>query len=338
MTGEPGSPRMPAEWEPHALTLVAWPQREAAWRGVGIEQARDCHAEVVDAIAAFESVLLVADPSQAEDARARVTARNVEVVPIPIDDSWLRDSGPIFVTGEGGSLAGIDFGFNAWGEAFTPYDDDAAVAARILSHLGVERIDSEMILEGGSIAVDGAGELVTTEQCLLARTRNPNMDRGGIEAELRDRLGVQRVTWLGGGLVEDADTDGHVDNIAAFSAPGKVMLQMAPAGDPNLDICLDNLERLEAAGLEVEELDLLPKVTREDGTVVAVSYMNFYVANGVVVVPIGGMDGDMDEEALGRISRQFPNREVVGIDGRVLALGGGGIHCITQQVPATGSV
>ena len=126
MTGEPGSSRMPAEWEPHALTLVAWPQREAAWRGVGIEQARDCHAEVVDAIAAFESVLLVADPSQADDARARVTARNVEVVPIPIDDSWLRDSGPIFVTGEGGSLAGIDFGFNAWGEAFTPYDDDAA--------------------------------------------------------------------------------------------------------------------------------------------------------------------------------------------------------------------
>lgn len=329
--------RMPAEWEEHSRTLIAWPQREAAWRGVGIEQARGTHAEVVDAVAAFEPVLLVADPSEVEDARARVTSRNVEVVALPIDDSWLRDSGPIFVTSGDGSLAGVDFGFNAWGEAFTPYEDDAAVASRILEHLGIERIGTEMVLEGGSIAVDGAGELITTEQCLLAPTRNPGMDLDGIETELRARLGVERVTWLGLGLVEDADTDGHVDNIAAFSAPGRVLLQMAPAGDPNHDLCQENLERLETAGFEVEGLELLPRMTREDGSAVVVPYMNFYVANGVVVVPVGGMDGDMDAEGLAIIGREFPGREVIGIDGRTLALGGGGIHCITQQVPKSGS-
>ena len=325
--------RMPAEWEPHSLTLVAWPQREEAWRGVGIEQARDSHAEVIDAIAAFEPVLLVADPSEVEAARARVTSRNVEVVALPIDDSWLRDSGPILVRARDGSVAGVDFRFNAWGEAFTPYDDDAVVASRILEHLGIERIESGMILEGGSIAVDGAGELVTTEQCLLAPTRTPGMTREEIEAELVERLGVDRITWLGQGLVEDADTDGHVDNVAAFSAPGKVLLQTAPERDPNHEICLENLERLRIAGFEVEAIELLPKTTRDDGTVVAVPYMNFYVANGVAVVPVGGMDRDMDEEALAIIGREFPDREVVGIDGRTLALGGGGIHCITQQVP-----
>lgn len=336
MTGKPASMRMPAEWEAHALTLIAWPQREAAWRGVGIEQARNSHAEVVDAVAAFEPVLLVVDPAEFEDARSRVTSRNVEVVPIPIDDSWLRDSGPIFVVGEDGSLAGIDFGFNAWGEAFEPYDDDAAVASGILGHLGIERIGSDMILEGGSIAVDGAGRLITTEQCLLAPTRNPGMTREEIEAELGERLGVERITWLGQGLVEDADTDGHVDNIAAFSPSGKVLLQTAPVGDPNREACLGNLERLRTEGLETLELELLPKTRREDGTTVAVPYMNFYVANGVVVVPVAGMDRDMDDEAMALIGREFPDREVVGIDGRTLALGGGGIHCITQQVPAAG--
>lgn len=328
--------RMPAEWEPHSATLIAWPEREAAWRGVGIEQARNSHIEVVDAIAAFEPVILIVDPDREEDARKRTPSANVEVVPVPIDDSWLRDSGPIFVTRPDGSLAGVDFDFNAWGGAFEPYEDDAAVASRILAHLGVERIPSGMVLEGGSIAVDGSGELVTTEQCLLAPTRNPGMDREGIEAELRDRLGVERVTWLGRGLIEDADTDGHVDNIAAFSAPGRLLLQMAPAGDPNRELCLENRGRLEANGFEVEGIDLLPKITREDGTVVAVPYMNFYVANGVVVVPVSGVDPDMDEEALRLIGCHFPGRELVGVDGRTLALGGGGVHCITQQVPVAG--
>ena len=329
--------RMPAEWARHSATLVAWPQREEAWRGVGMEQARASHAEVVDAIAAFEPVILIVDPLAEEDARRKVPAGNVELVSIPIDDSWLRDSGPIFVKAEDGSVAGVDFRFNAWGEAFLPYDDDAAVSARILDHLGIDRIDSGMILEGGSIAVDGSGHLITTEQCLLAPTRNPGMTKEEIESELIGRLGVDRITWLGRGLVEDADTDGHVDNIAAFSGPGRVILQMAPEGDPNEDLCIENLERLERDGFEVQELELLPKTTRPDGTTVAVPYMNFYVANGVVVVPVGGVDRSMDEEALAIIGREFPDREVIGIDGRTLAMGGGGIHCITQQIPESGA-
>lgn len=326
--------RMPAEWEPHEMTLVAWPQREEAWRGTGIEEARRSHAEVIGAIAAFEPVLLVVHPDQADRARRKVTADGVEILAVPIDDSWLRDSGPIFVTDGEGGRAGVDFRFNAWGEAFTPYDDDAAVSARILEHLGIERIPSEMVLEGGSISVDGAGRLVTTEQCLLAPTRNPGMDREEIEGELRERLGVEDVIWLGEGLVEDLDTDGHVDNVAAFIGPGRAVVQTVGAeDDPNFASCRENVERLGAAGVEVETLDLLPRIER-DGESVVVPYMNFYLANGAAFVPVGGYDPDMDSEAVARLGRLLPGREMVGLDGRTLALGGGGVHCITQQVPA----
>ena len=324
---------MPAEWEPHEMTLVAWPQREEAWRGTGIEEARRSHAEVIGAIAAFEPVLLVVHPDHAEVARRAVTADGVEVFPVPIDDSWIRDSGPIFVVDGDGGRAGVDFRFNAWGEAFTPYDEDAAVSRRILEHLGIERIPSEMVLEGGSITVDGDGLLVTTEQCLLAPTRNPGMDREGIEDELREKLGVDRMVWLGEGLVEDLDTDGHVDNVAAFIGPGRAVVQTVEAeDDPNHDSARENVGRLKEAGIAVEEFDLLPRIER-DGESVAVPYMNFYLANGAAIVPVGGYDPDMDSEALDRLGRLLPEREIVGVDGRTLALGGGGVHCVTQQVP-----
>jgi agmatine deiminase len=326
---------MPAEWAPHELTLVAWPQRDDAWRGTTIEAARDTHAEVVAAIAQFEPVLLVADPSQAADARSRVPSANVELLELPIDDSWLRDSGPILLSDGEGKRVGVDFRFNAWGEAFSPYENDAAVAGRILSHLGIERIDSQMVLEGGSIAVDGNGLLVTTEQCLLDPSRNPELGYREIASELEERLGVERVVWLGEGLLEDTDTDGHVDNICAFFSPGKAVLQtVAEETDANWASTRENLRRLEAAGVEVVELDLLPRIPGEDDGVVVVPYTNFYVANGALIVPVGTVDPDMDAEALRRLGELYPGREVIGIDGRTLALGGGGIHCITQQVPA----
>jgi len=328
--------RMPAEWEPHELTLVAWPQRGDAWRGTTIEAARDTHAEVVAAVADFEPVLLVVDPSQSSDARSRLPSQNVEILELPIDDSWLRDSGPIVVTDGRGMRAGVDFRFNAWGEAFSPYENDAAVAARILDHLGIERIESQMVLEGGSIAVDGGGLLVTTEQCLLDPSRNPELGYREIAAELTGRLGVERVLWLGDGLIEDVDTDGHVDNICCFFEPGKALLQtVAEESDPNWPSTRENLRRLEGAGVEVTQLELLPRIEGEDDGVVVVPYTNFYVANGALIVPVGGIDPDMDAEALRRIGDLFPGRQPIGIDGRTLALGGGGIHCITQQVPAT---
>ncbi|HEU4701663.1 MAG TPA: agmatine deiminase family protein [Conexibacter sp.] len=327
--------RMPAEWEPHERTLIAWPAREAAWRGATIEQARDAHAQVAAAVAAFEPVTLVVDPAHAADARRRATAENVELFEAPLDDSWLRDSGPLIVTGPAGRRAGIDFRFNAWGEAFAPYDKDAAIAERLLEHLGIERFASPLVLEGGSIAVDGTGRLVTTEQCLLNVNRNPLLDRAEIEAELRAHLGVEQVVWLGQGLVEDADTDGHVDNVCAFLAPRRALLQtVAAEEDPNWQAAEENARRLVAAGVEVERWELLPRTTRADGGVVAIPYTNFYLCNGAAIVPLGEQDPDMDAEALRRLSTLLPGREVVGVPGRTLALGGGGVHCVTQQVPA----
>ena len=326
---------MPAEWDPHELTLVAWPQREDAWRGTTIEAARDTHAEVVAAISQFEPVLLVVDPSQAADARSRVPAANVEILELPIDDSWLRDSGPVILSDGQGRRVGVDFRFNAWGEAFSPYENDAAVASRILEHLGLERIGSPMVLEGGSIAVDGDGLLVTTEQCLLDPSRNPDLGYREIAVDLVERLGAERVVWLGDGLLEDVDTDGHVDNICAFYEPGKAILQtVADESDPNWASTRENLRRLEAAGIEVVQLELLPRIPGEDDGVVVVPYTNFYVANGALIVPVGKVDPDMDQEAIRRLGELYPGREAIGIDGRSLALGGGGIHCITQQVPA----
>ncbi len=329
--------RMPAEWSEHERTLIAWPAREDAWRGVTIEDARAAHAQVVAAVAAFEPVTLVADPAHVEDARRRVTHDDVEVVALPIDDSWLRDSGPIVVTGTDvqgrPARAAVDFRFNAWGEAFVPYDRDAAIAARLLEHLGIDRIASSLVLEGGSIAVDGEGTLLTTEQTSLNANRNPDATRERIEDELRARLGVERVVWLGQGLVEDVDTDGHVDNIAAFLAPGRVLLQtVADDADPNAANAAENRRRLLDAGLEVVDFELLPRTMR-DGEPIVVPYVNFFLANGAAIVPVAQLDPDMDDEALARLGALLPGREVVGVPGLVLAHGGGGVHCITQQVP-----
>jgi agmatine deiminase len=192
-----------------------------------------------------------------------------------------------------------------------------------------------MVLEGGSIAVDGGGLLVTTEQCLLDPSRNPEMGYREISSELEERLGLERILWLGEGLIEDIDTDGHVDNICAFCEPGKAILQtVAEESDPNWVSTRENLRRLQAAGVEVVEFELLPRISGEDDGVVVVPYTNFYVANGALIVPVGTVDPDMDEEALRRLGDLYPGREAIGIDGRTLALGGGGIHCITQQVPA----
>jgi agmatine deiminase len=321
--------RMPAEWAPHERTIVCWPARETMWQE-RFADAKAEHAAVVNAIAAFEPVTLAVDPSQEAEARAAVRG-DVDIVPIPLDDSWSRDSGPIFVTA-GGRRAGVHFGFNAWGEMFEPYDRDAEFGARVLEHLGEERVDArDLILEGGSIAVDGEGTLITTEQCLLHPSRNPALSREQIEARLCEALGVERVVWLGLGLVEDGDTDGHVDNICAWIEPGKVLLQtVADEADPNYEHCRENARRLADAGIEVVELDVLPRLD-VDGPPTVVPYVNYYIANGALIVPVTGAETDTD--ALALLERLYPGREAVPVSGTTLALGGGGVHCITQQVP-----
>lgn len=324
---------MPAEWDPHERTIMGWPCRRELW-GERFEQAKRDYAEVANAIAAFEPVLMVANPgNDAAEARAGCGA-GVEIAELPLDDSWLRDSGPIYVRDAKGGRYAVHFRFNAWGEKFLPYDKDAAVGALVAERLGDGVIPAPIVLEGGSIYVDGAGTLITTEECLLNPNRNPELSREQIEDVLRGLLGIERIVWLGQGLVEDRDTDGHVDLIAAFCEPGRVLLQTVDEDNPNFARCLENHARLEAAGLEVTELPFLPYATVA-GERVAAGYLNFYLCNGAVIVPVAG--AETDEAALSIIGAAYPGRELIGVPGVVLAYGGGGPHCITQQVPATDS-
>jgi agmatine deiminase len=320
--------RMPAEWAPHERTLIAWPCRAELW-GPMLDEARRDTAAVASAIAAFEPVTMVANPgAEAADARARC-AGAVELLELAMNDSWLRDSGPIFVRAGDERRVGVHFAFNAWGEKFTPYGADVAAGAVLAARYGDDVVELPLVLEGGSIAVDGEGMLLTTEECLLHPSRNPSMGREQIEAVLREQLGVERIVWLGKGLTEDRDTDGHIDLIAAFTAPGEVLLQAVPDGEDR-ERMEDNRSRLEAAGLGVRTLDVLAHVEIA-GKRVVMSQMNFYLCNGAVIVPLAGLESD--EAALATIGEAYPGRETVGVPGAVLAYGGGGPHCVTQQVP-----
>jgi agmatine deiminase len=321
---------MPAEWAPHERTIMGWPCRHELW-GEHLGQAKADYAATANAVAAFEPLTMVcANARDADEARAAL-AGAIEVVELAIDDSWLRDSGPIFVLDADGARAGVHFGFNSWGEKFTPYDADAAVGGLLIDRLGDRRYEAPFVLEGGSIAVDGEGTLLTTEQCLLHPNRNPELTREEIEQGLRDFLGVEQVVWLGQGLAEDRDTDGHVDLIAAFTRPGEVLLQSTPPGTPSSERMADNRSRLVAAGLEVLDFPILPTLEL-GGEEIAVGHLNFYLCNGAAIVPVAG--APTDAEALERIGAAYPDREVVGVPGGVIAFGGGGPHCITQQVPA----
>ena len=308
---------------------MGWPCRTELW-GETLPQAQADYAAVANAVAAFEPVTMIANAG-AEAAQARAAcAAAVEIVELGLDDSWLRDTGPIYTYDDAGERLAVHFGFNAWGEKFSPWDRDAAVGAAIARTLGDRVVDGGMVLEGGSILTDGGGTLLTTEQCLLNPNRNPSMDRAAIEERLATALGVDRFVWLGQGLVEDRDTDGHVDLIAVITRPGRVLLQTVADNNPNHDNCAENARRLRAAGLDVVELPLLP-YAEVAGEPVAASYLNLYICNGAVIVPVA--DQDSDEVALAMIAAEFPGREVVAVPGLVIAFGGGGPHCITQQVP-----
>ncbi|MFI9630338.1 agmatine/peptidylarginine deiminase [Streptomyces sp. NPDC052042] len=332
--------RMPAEWTEHERCLMAWPTRPDLW-GEVLDEVRCEYAAVARAIAEFEPVTMVACPGQGDQARA-LCGDSVEVVELPIDDSWFRDSGPIFVLGRDGERAGVDFRFNAWGGKHHPWDADDKISALLLERFDVPRIGSSMILEGGAITVDGEGTLITTEQCLLHPNRNPGMTRQQIEDELKSRLGVTTVIWLPYGGLEDTETDGHVDGVCAFVAPGKVLVQL-PSNPDHPDFARMRANRavleasVDARGRTLEIIDLPQSAFVEvDGERTEVGYLNFYVANGGVVVPVA--DIPQDDGALAVIASAFPGRKVVGVRSRVVAYGGGGVHCITQQVPAAGTL
>jgi agmatine deiminase len=333
--------RLPAEWEPHAATAMCWPARAEMW-GSLYADAEVAHAEVANAIARFEPVTMLAAPRTAERAAA-MCGPGVEVVEQPIDDSWFRDSGPIYVFDDAGEAVATDWRFNSWGEKFLPYADDAAAALRFAERRGDPVRSIDMVFEGGSITGDGEGTLVTTTQCLMHPNRNPTMTQSEIEATLRDELGAERTIWLPYGLALDDDTDGHVDNIAAFAAPGRLVVQGCDDPDEADWLRLDVDRRvaggtLDARGrpLEVVTVPVLPfaEVDRGDGPErVVVPYLNYYLGNGFVLVPVCGHAADADMVAL--IAEQYPGREPLALDvGAILAAGGGGIHCITQQLPA----
>jgi agmatine deiminase len=319
--------RMPAETAPHERTLMGWPNRRDLW-GPHLGAAKHDYAVVASTIARGEPVLMVANADDAAEA-ARACGDAVEVLELPLDDSWLRDTGPIIVTDSGRRVA-LDFVFNSWGEKFLPYGDDDALAARLATVLGIEHRGVPMVFEGGSVTVDGAGVVVTTEQCLLHPNRNPSMGRSDIEAVLGEQLGVDQIVWLPYGLVEDHDTDGHVDNVAAFVRPGLVAAQTAAApGTPNSARLRANASVLRDAGLDVVEFPQLP-YARVGAWTGPVPYLNWYVTNTTVVVPVTGHPDDA--LVLDRVEALY-GRETVGVPGAVIAYGGGGVHCITQQVP-----
>ncbi len=322
--------RMPAEWEPHAGCLMAWPTRRELWHGM-LDVAEAEYAGVANAIVNFEALWMVVTADAAARARKLLSAA-VELVELPIDDSWLRDSGPIFVRGSDQERRGVDFRFNSWGERFCPYDQDALLSERVLEHLGIERIPSGMVLEGGSITVDGQGSLITTEQCLLNPNRNALMSREEIESELRRTLGVEQIIWLPFGRAEDAHTDGHVDLVCVYTRPGTVIVQgCEDPGHPDFARMRANRAILQAHALDVIEVPLYP-YKELGGHRTSVSYVNFYIANGAIILPVA--ETVMDLAAVEILRCAFPEREVVCTPARCIAFGGGGVHCITQQVPA----
>jgi agmatine deiminase len=341
---------MPAEWTLHAGCWLAWPSAADLW-GDYLADAQTAFVGLCAAIADPDLAtgtrrgelphVLVGDPVAEAAARAALAPVPVELHSIPYGDIWLRDTGPIFVTDTSGALATVRFGFNGWGGKYILAHDDG-VAARIAELCGIPAFAFPWILEGGSVEVDGEGTCLTTRQCLLNPNRNPRLSQDTIEAGLRDALGVERILWLDEGLRND-HTDGHIDTIARFVAPGVVVCMEADGpGDPNgatlETIARDLASFTDARGrrLEVVRIPSPGDVRDEDDQVIAASYVNFYIGNRAVAVPVYGRRSDA--RALDAIAACFPGRRTVAIEATALVAGGGGaLHCITQQMPAVGA-
>lgn len=339
--------RMPAEWEPHQATWVSWPHKEASWPGK-LETVFPVFARMVAALAASETVHInVCD--QDMERRARAFLQQAEAVGdirfhhFPTNDAWCRDYGAIFVrraAGQGsrgaGELAATDWGYNAWGDKYPPYDLDNKIPALMAEVLGTPRFVADMILEGGSIDVNGQGVLLTSEACLLNPNRNPQLGRAEIEERLREYLGVEHILWLGEGIVGD-DTDGHVDDLARFVDPETIVTvtEDDPA-DENYRPLQDNLKRLrsfrqpDGRPFRIVELPMPRPIVWEDQRLPA-SYANFYIGNKVVLLP--GYNDPNDRVAEERLAALFPGRRIVTLDCTDLIWGLGAFHCLTQQVP-----
>ena len=321
---------MPAEFARHSRTVICWPARPEIY-GSRLPEAQTAHAALANTISGYEPVTMIANPQDLSAAR-KACAENVDVVALEIDDAWFRDSGPNYVI-ENRELIATCWTFNGWGEKFVPFDRDATIATRWAAHAGHKTRKIDMVLEGGSLNVDGAGTLITTEQCLLHPNRNPKLSRDQIAERLCLELGQQRVVWLPFGLALDDDTDGHVDNVAAFIGEKIVIMQgCEDKNEADFSRCATNISVAKDAGLTVHEIPVLPYVIT-DSVRAAVPYLNFYICNDAVIVPVCGHDAD--SEMLALLGEFIPDRDIIGLEiGEILSRGGGGIHCITQQIPA----
>jgi agmatine deiminase len=349
---------MPAEWEPHLATYLVWPHNRDTWPGK-FDVIPPVFARMAAAIAGFEPLrLIVRDERMARTAREMIedaaaaapsgsridVAERVKFVVVPTNDSWVRDHGPIFINrtssaesnGGGPSQIALDFGFNSWGEKYGAFDLDDAVPRRLGECFGFDVIEPAMVLEGGSIDVDGAGTILTSESCLLNPNRNRGLDRAAVERRLKYWLGASTVLWLGAGIAGD-DTDGHVDDLARFVAPGTVVTVIEDdPRDENHAPLTENLRRLRTMrdvvgrALKVETLPMPPALYYE-GTRLPASYANFYILNGGVLMPTFGCA--QDAIAIATLERLFLGRRVVGIPSLDLVWGLGAIHCVTQQHP-----
>ena len=348
---------MPAEFEKHYGCFVIWPERPDSW-AYGAVAARQAFTKVATAIAKSEKVIVLASKDQYDTAR-EMLPDHIKVCEMSSNDSWARDYCPVFVINNKGMLRGIDFGFNAWGGLvdglYFPWDADNKMARKACDLLDVDVYDArDFILEGGSIHVDGEGTAMVTKNCLLSEGRNPKLSQNEIEEKLKDYLGVSKVIWLECGIYND-ETNEHVDNIATFTAPGHVVLAWTDdENDPQYAMsksCLDILENeLDAKGRKITVHKLpLPKPvyimekeregllhmdmqpTREENERLAASYVNFYISNGAIIMPGFGDENDLVAKHI--LEELFLDREVVQIYAKDILIGGGNIHCITNQIP-----
>ncbi|MCK9541008.1 MAG: agmatine deiminase family protein [Novosphingobium sp.] len=330
MTGKTAPWRMPPEWHPQDWLWIGFPHDREEWPGF-LEAAQEQIAAFASAVAESgqQVRLLVRDEANAARARSLVSAE-VRLERRRYGDIWLRDTGPMVVTdGAGGRMARRP-DFNGWGGKYL-MDGDRQIGAELARDAGLALTTPDWVLEGGALDADGTGLAVTTEQCLLNPNRNPRLSRGEMEARLAEELGFDRVLWLGDGLVND-HTDGHVDNLARFVAPGVLALPRATgADDPNAAIYADARARAEAFGVIVRDVPSPGRIER-DGRIEPASYMNFTVTTRLVVVPTFG--SPYDAEGVAAIAALFPDRDTVGLRADAVLAGGGGFHCASQQMPA----
>ena len=337
--------RLPAEWEPHAATWIAWPHRRATFLG-DFAVIPEFFARFIRLLAPWEPVKVIASGAALADAQDRLRGvANVECIDIPTNDSWLRDTGPVFLmprqqgtkVHETSRPVAVCWEWNAWGGKYPPWDLDAGVSRAIAGRLGIKAVSPGVVLEGGAIETDGEGTLLVNHRCVVDPKRNPGLSRSEMEQVLRKQLAIDRVIWLGGELQGD-DTDGHIDQIARFVSPGCVVAARQPDRlDPNHASLAENLAQLEVAvdargrRLEVVPIDIPSRFTFA-GTQLPASHLNFYVVNGAVMVPVFG--ARTDAAAIRTLAACFPARRIVPVDCQELVRGRGALHCITRDQPA----